>query len=109
MTIPTFKSQEHEDEFTLLFAQKVNTYISLMNQVKDMMYGTGTGNYANLPGSCLEVVKDITQSILYDVEFEFELSHPEYKREDEVFIPYRSFKENVTEALIEANQKLNND
>jgi len=105
MTIPTFKSQEHEDEYTLLFAQKANTYISLMNHVRDMMYGTGNCDYRNLPGTCLEVVRDITQSLLYDVEFEFEQDHPEYKREDDVFIPRRTFKEDVTWALLEANQK----
>ena len=109
MTIPNFKSQEHEDEYTLLFAQKANTYITLMNQVRDMMYGSGNGDYRNLPGTCLEVVKEITQSLLYDVEFEFEQTHPEYKRDDELFIPRKSFKEDVAEALLEANQKFWNN
>jgi len=110
MTIPNFKSQEHEDEFTLIFAQKANTYISLMNHVRDMMYGSGNGDYRNLPGSCLEVVRDITQSLLYDVEYTFKEEHPEYKTEDDdVFVPRSSFKESVTEALLEANQKFWNN
>ena len=105
MTIPTFQSETHEAEYVFLFEDKAKTYINLMNKVRDMMYGTGTGNYANLPGSCLEVVRDITQSLLYDVEFQFEQDHPEYKRDDELFIPRKSFKEDVEEALLEANQK----
>ena len=103
MSIPDFQSPEHQQEFELLFEQKATTYINLMNKVKDMMYGTGGGNYSNLPGTCQEVLRDITQSIIYDTEYAFKDTHPEYKNgEDELFIPYRSFKENVFEALNEA-------
>ena len=100
MSIPDFQSPEHQQEFEELFEQKATTYIDLMNKVKDMMYGTGGGNYSNLPGTCQEVLRDITQSLMYDTEYTFKAAHPEYKNsEDELFIPYRSFKENVTEAL----------
>ena len=103
MSIPDFQTEEHQAEFELLFEQKAQVYINMMNKVKDMMYGTGGGNYANLPGTCQEVLRDITQSLIYDTEYAFKDAHPEYKNgEDELFIPYRSFKENVTEALKEA-------
>jgi hypothetical protein len=103
MSIPDFQTEEHQEEFELLFEQKAQVYINLMNKVKDMMYGTGGGNYSNLPGTCQEVLRDITQSIIYDTEYAFKDTHPEYKNgEDELFIPYRSFKENVFEALNEA-------
>ena len=106
MNIPAFKSQEHQDEFELLFTEKAVTYIKLMNVVKELMYGTSHSNYQTLPGTCQEVVRDITQSIFYDTEYTFKASHPEYKTDDdELFIPRRSFKEDVTEALLEANQK----
>ena len=101
MTIPSFKTEEHKEEFKDLFTDKAMEYIKLMDIVKELMYGTGTGNYSNLPGTCLEVVKDITQSLLYDTEFEFEEEHPEYRR-DNMFIPRHSFKEQVTEALHDA-------
>jgi len=103
MSIPDFQTEEHQQEFEVLFEQKAQVYINLMNKVKDMMYGTGGGNYSNLPGTCQEVLRDITQSIIYDTEYAFKDAHPEYKNgEDELFIPYRSFKENVFEALNEA-------
>ena len=106
MNIPSFKSTEHQEEYELLFAEKAVEYVKLMDVVKELMYGTGTGNYANLPGTCLEVVRDITQSLLYDTEYTFKAAHPEYKTDDdELFIPRKSFKEDVTEALLEANQK----
>jgi hypothetical protein len=103
MSIPDFQTEEHQAEFELLFEQKAHVYINMMNKVKDMMYGTGGGNYANLPGTCQEVLRDITQSLIYDAEYAFKAAHPEYKNgDDEIFIPYRSFKENVLEALNEA-------
>jgi len=106
MNIPTFNTPEHQEEFELVFAEKAVEYVKLMNVVRELMYGTGNGNYANLPGSCLEIVNDITRSLLYDCETQFKEYHPEYKTdEDEIFIPRKSFKENVTEALLEANQK----
>ena len=110
MTIPTFKSDEHSNEFCLSFQEKALTYTTFMGIVKDLMYGTGSGNFANLPGSCQEVIRDITNSILYDVEYEFKDAHPEYKTDDdELFIPRRSFKEDVTDALLAANQKFWNN
>jgi len=103
MSIPDFQTEEHQQEFEVLFEQKAQVYINMMNKVKDLMYGVGGGNYSNLPGTCQEVIKDITQSLIYDVEYAFKDAHPEYKSsEDELFIPYRSFKENVLEALNEA-------
>ena len=106
MNIPSFKSQEHQEEYELLFTEKAVQYVKMMNVVKELMYGTGHGNYANLPGSCQEIIRDITSSLLYDTEYTFKASHPEYKTDDdELFIPRRSFKEDVEEALLEANKK----
>jgi len=106
MSIPDFQTEEHQAEFELLFEQKATVYINMMNKVKDLMYGPGGGNYANLPGTCQEVIKEITQSLIYDTEYAFKDAHPEYKNgEDELFIPYRSFKENVSDALNEALDK----
>jgi hypothetical protein len=102
MSIPNFQSEEHQHEFEDLFEYKASTYIKMMDKVKDMMYGSST-TYNNLPGACQEVLRDITQSLIYDTEYAFKDAHPEYKNnEDELFIPYRSFKENVLEALNEA-------
>ena len=102
MNIPEFKSQEHQEEYELLFTEKAVEYVKLMDVVKELMYGKGTGNYANLPGTCLEVVRDITQSLLYDTEYTFKAKYSEYKTDDdELFIPRRSFKEDVSAALNE--------
>ena len=106
MSIPNFQSKEHREEFELLFAEKAATYIKMMDIVKELMYGTGHGNYANLPGTCLEVVQSIASTLMYDTEYTFKNAHPEYKTDDDdIFIPYKSFKENVSEAMKEALDK----
>ena len=50
----------------------------------------------------IEIINDIVTTLLYDVDRKFKETHQDYKTDDELFIPYRSFKENVTEALKEA-------
>jgi len=105
MSIPDFQSPEHQQEFEQLFEKKATTYINAMNKVKDMMYGPST-TYSNLPGACLEVVQSVASTLLYDVEYAFKAEHPEYKKDDdEIFIPYKSFKENVADAMKEALDK----
>ena len=105
MNIPRFQRIEHEQEFGAVFCEKASTYIQLMDVVKELMFGAKC-EYSNLPGQCLEVVNDITRSLLYDAETQFKEYYPEYKTEDdEIFIPRRSFKEDVTEALKEAMNK----
>ena len=104
MTIPNFKSQEDYQEFLNLFDDRWQVKLTLLNRVKDDMYPGY--NWDTLQPKTLETINDITQSLLYDVEWTFKDKHPEYKQDDDdIFIPRRSFKEDVTEALLEANQK----
>ena len=104
MSIPNFKSQEDWEAFISLFDSRWDCKKALLDRVKDDMFPGYM--WESLPPSTLETINDITQSLLYDVEYTFKASHPEYKdEEDELFIPRRTFKEDVTEALLEANQK----
>ena len=107
MTIPNFKSQEDWEAFTSLFDARWHCKKALLDRVKDDMF-PGT-EWNGLTSGHMEVINDIVQSLLYDVEYDFEQSHPDYKRDDEIFIPRRTFKEDVTEALLEANQKFWNN
>lgn len=103
MTIPNFKSQDDYQTFLNMFDDRWQVKLNLLNRVKDDMF-PGYG-WQSLPPSSIETINDITQSLLYDVEMDFEEKYPDYKRDDELFIPRRTFKEDVTEALLEANQK----
>ena len=101
MTIPNFKSIDDYQEFIDLFNDRWEVKFECLNRVKDDMFPGY--KWVSLPSSSIETINDITQSLLYDVEWTFKDKHPEYKNdEDEIFIPRRSFKEDVTEALKEA-------
>ena len=98
MTIPNFKNKEDCDVFLKMFEDRLAVKVAMLNRVKEELYPKF--EWASLPPSSLETINDITQSLLYDVEYTFKEEHPEYKTDDdEMFIPRRSFKEDVTEAL----------
>jgi hypothetical protein len=101
MSIPHFKSQHDWEAFTQIFDSQWHCKKALLDRVKDDMF-PGFEWHSLTPKS-IEVINDIVTNLLYDVERQFKETHQDYKTEDDdVFIPYRSFKENVTEALKEA-------
>ena len=101
MSIPNFKSNHDWEAFTQIFDSQWHCKRALLNRVKDDMF-PGT-SWNGLSSGHMEVINDIVQNLLYDVERQFKETHQDYKTEDdELFIPYRTFKENVLEALNEA-------
>ena len=101
MSIPHFKSQHDWEAFTQIFDSQWHCKRALLNRVKDDIFTGYT--WDQLQPKTLEVINDMVQSMLYDVDRQFKETHQDYKTEDDdIFIPYRSFKENVTEALKEA-------
>jgi hypothetical protein len=98
MSIPHFKSNHDWEAFTQIFDSQWHCKKALLDRVKDDMF-PGTSWHSLTPKS-IEVINDIVTNLLYDVDRKFKETHQDYKTEDdEIFIPYRSFKENVTEAL----------
>ena len=101
MSIPNFKSQHDWEAFTQIFDSQWHCKKALLNRVKDDLFPGY--EWHTLTPQTLEVINDMVQSMLYDVDRLFKETHQDYKTEDdEIFIPYRSFKENVAEALKEA-------
>jgi len=100
MSIPNFKSQEDWEAFTSLFDSRWHCKKALLYRVREDMFPHT--RWDELTSGHLEVINDIVQSLLYDVEYTFKEQYPEYKDEDdEMFIPRRTFKEDVTKALRE--------
>ena len=98
MSIPHFKSQHDWEAFTQIFDSQWHCKKALLDRVKDDMFPNTSWN--GLTSKSIEVINDIVTNLLYDVDRKFKETHQDYKTEDdELFIPYRSFKENVTEAL----------
>ena len=101
MSIPHFKSNHDWEAFTSIFDSQWHCKKALLDRVKDDMFPNTSWN--GLTSKSIEVINDIVQNLLYDVDRKFKETHQDYKTEDdELFIPYRSFKENVLEALNEA-------
>jgi len=98
MSIPHFKSQHDWEAFTQIFDSQWHCKKALLDRVKDDMFPNTSWN--GLTSKSIEIINDIVTNLLYDVDRKFKETHQDYKTEDdELFIPYRSFKENVTEAL----------
>jgi hypothetical protein len=101
MSIPHFKSQHDWEAFTQIFDSQWHCKRALLNRVKDDMF-PGYEWHSLTPKS-IEVINDIVSNLVYECERKFKETHQDYKTDDdELFIPYRSFKENVAEALKEA-------
>jgi len=101
MSIPHFKSQHDWEAFTQIFDSQWHCKKALLDRVKDDMFPGF--EWHSLTPKTLEVINDIVSNLVYDVDRKFKETHQDYKTEDDdIFIPYRSFKENVTEALKEA-------
>jgi len=101
MSIPHFKSNHDWEAFTQIFDSQWHCKKALLNRVKDDMFPGY--EWHTLTPKTLEVIDDIVRDLLYECERQFKETHQDYKRDDdEIFIPYRTFKENVTEALKEA-------
>ena len=98
MSSPNFKSNQDWEAFTQIFDSQWHCKKALLDRVKDDLFPGF--EWQNLTPKSIEVINDIVSNLVYEVDREFKETHPEYKTsDDELFIPYRSFKENVTEAL----------
>lgn len=71
MDLPNFKNGDDEQVYYNLFDENVFQYKFLLDKVREELYGKGNGNYSNLPGSCFEVINDITKSLIQQTTNEF--------------------------------------
>jgi len=102
MSIPNFKSQDDWQEFLNIFDDQWQSKRELLNRVKNDLFPEYK-SWDQLQPKTLEVINDIVSNLVYECERQFKETHKDYKTDDDdLFIPYRSFKENVTEALKEA-------
>ena len=100
MSIPDFKSNHDWEAFTQIFDRQWHCKKALLDRVKDDMF-PGFEWHSLTPKS-IEVINDIVSNLVYECERQFKETHQDYKTDDDIFVPYSSFKENVAEALKEA-------
>lgn len=104
--VPVFKNAEDSQEFFQIFQDVVDNYDRCFSIVRNTMLPDTLGDNSDLPGDLFTVLNDITNNLLYQTRHNiFENLHPEYKIEDDVFIPHQSLKEKVKEALDEFHKE----
>jgi len=109
MSIPHFKSQDDWQDFLNIFDDQWQCKKAMLDRVKDDMFPGY--DWQTLTPKNIEVINDIVSNLVYECERQFVETHQDYNRDDDdIFIPRRSFKENVTEALKEAlNDRVKKD
>ena len=104
MSIPFFENEQEREDYLDMYERRLNHHAELMAMVKGRFYANTP--WHGLSAKHLEVIEDIATAMSYAVDSEFKEKYPHHKNgADEIFIPHHSFKESVTEALLEANQK----
>lgn len=107
--IPTFKNEEDGELYLSIYKDKLQEHFTLLSLAKDKLIGDKF-TFASIPGDVLEVLNDMVRNLAYEASEEFKIKHPEYKQdEDDIFIPYRSFQENVLVALKTALKEINSE
>jgi hypothetical protein len=105
MSIPNFKTEDDWQEFLNIFDDQWQCKLAMLNRVKNDLFPEYK-SWDQLQPKTLDVINDLVSNLVYEVERQFKENHQDYKTDDDdMFIPYRSFKENVTEALNEALDK----
>ena len=69
---PEFENDKREVAYWKLFDEQVCQYMIALYKVKEEMYGKGTGNFSNLPGTCTEHVVKITNNLIHTTNTTFE-------------------------------------
>lgn len=96
-----FETTEDRKKYIEIFSENLDFYCVLATLVRDKIFKDY--EWKNLDGELLEVVRVLVNELMYQTDERFKKELPIYKDgDDELFIPYRSFKESVTEALKEA-------
>jgi hypothetical protein len=105
MSIPNFKTKDDWQEFLNIFDDQWQCKKAMLDRVKNDLFPEYK-SWDQLQPKTLDVINDIVSNLVYEVERQFKENHQDYKTDDDdMFIPYRSFKENVSEAINEALDK----
>lgn len=105
MTIPNFKSVEDWQDYEEIFKNRWDAKKTLLECVRNDLFPDYS--WEHLQPKTLEVINDIVQSMLYDTDYDFEKQFPDYKKdEDDIFVPRKSLKEMIAEAVKEATKEI---
>ena len=98
--IPTFKNLEDETLYSDIFKRKLDQFYCLANLVKDEFFPGY--KWEGLQPGTIKLLFDLTVSLSYDTRQEFKTATG-YEEDDDVFVPRRSLKESLKQAMEEIN------
>jgi hypothetical protein len=95
--IPSFVTPEHEQEYYALFDTQLETFADLLHKTRQRLFPGTT--FMGLDSRTIEVLNDITRSLIYDVNDRFEDKHPNYKSESDLFFSTSKVREVIKEYI----------
>lgn len=98
--IPTFKNLEDETLYSDIFKRKLDQFYCLAHLVKDEFFPGY--KWEGLQPGTIKLLFDLTVSLSYDTRQEFNTATG-YEEDDDVFVPRRSLKESLKQAMEEIN------
>lgn len=100
--LPKFKTPLDRDLYVSIFEDKLEVQYSLMNLVKNKIFGDNC-SWQDLESNNFEVIETIATNLMYKTDTDFKEAIPEYKTDDDdIFVPYRNFRETVAEVINQA-------
>lgn len=100
MTIPNFKSVEDWQDYEEIFINRWDAKKALLERVKDDLFPGCSWKHLN--PQVVRVINDIVQTMLYDTDYDFEKQYPDYKKDDDLFVPGSSLREMIAETVKES-------
>lgn len=100
--IPIFKNLEDESLYSDIFKRKLDQFYCLAHLVKDEFFPGY--KWEGLQPGTVKLLCDLTDSLSYDTMQEFKTATDGYD-ENDVFVPRRSLKESLKQAMEEINQQ----
>ena len=100
--IPVFKNLEDESLYSDIFKRRLDKFYCLAHLVKDEFFPGY--KWEGLQPGTVKLLFDLTDSLSYDTKQEFKTATG-YEEEDDVFVPRRSLKESLKQAMEEINQQ----
>ena len=95
--IPAFVTPEHQEEYYELYDIQLETFADLLHKTRQRLFPGTT--FMGLDSRTIEVLNDITRSLIYDVTDRFENKHPNYKSESDVFFSTNKVREVIKEYI----------
>ena len=99
--IPVFKNLEDESLYSDIFKRRLDQFYCLASLAKDEFFPGY--KWEGLQPGTIKLLFDLTDSLSYDTMQEFKTATGYEEEDDKLFVPRRSLKESLKQAMEEIN------